>query len=157
MQKSELFGVTIAENIAWGGKGDIKQAAKIAQADEFISSMTEGYNTVVSERGMNLSGGQKQRVSIARAILKSAEILIFDDATSALDLKTEAQLYDALQKYCPKSTKIIVAQRIASVQKADRIVVMAHGNIVAVGTHKELFENCQIYKDICHSQIGKEC
>lgn len=157
LQKSELFGVTIAENIAWGGKGDIKQAAKIAQADEFISSMTEGYNTVVSERGMNLSGGQKQRVSIARAILKSAEILIFDDATSELDLKTEAQLYDALQKYCPKSTKIIVAQRIASVQKADRIVVMAHGNIVAVGTHKELFENCQIYKDICHSQIGKEC
>ncbi len=106
--KSELFGVTIAENITWGGNGDIKQAAKIAQADEFISSMTEGYNTVVSERGMNLSGGQKQRVSIARAILKSAEILIFDDATSALDLKTEAQLYDALQNTVLKVQKSLL-------------------------------------------------
>lgn len=105
---------------------------------------------------MSLSGGQKQRLSIARAILKSAEILIFDDSTSALDLKTEANLYEALDKFYPNVTKIIVAQRIASVRRADRIVVLDKGKIAATGTHKELKESCPIYMDICRSQIGEE-
>ncbi len=160
LQKSELFSTKIRENILWG-KIDaddkaIKYAANIAQADDFISSTAEGYHTLVAERGMSLSGGQKQRISIARAVLKPAEILIFDDSTSALDLKTEADLYEALQKSHPDSTKIIVAQRIASVRRADRIVVLDNGRIAAVGTHKELQKNCPIYQDICHSQIGEE-
>lgn len=160
LQKSELFSVTIRENISWGRQNaeeaDIKAAAEVAQADGFIASAAEGYDTPVAERGMSLSGGQKQRISIARAVLKSAEILIFDDSTSALDLKTEADLYGALQKSHPESTKIIVAQRIASVRRADRIVVMDNGRIAAVGNHEELRKTCPIYQDICHSQIGEE-
>lgn len=156
LQKSELFGVTIGENIAWGKMDasavDIKAAAAAAQADDFISATSEGYDTLVAERGMSLSGGQKQRISIARAILKSSEIIIFDDSTSALDLKTEADLYEALQRFCPNSTKIIIAQRIASVRRADRIVVMEQGRIAAVGTHEELRKTCRIYQDICRSQ-----
>lgn len=160
LQKSELFSVTIGENIAWGridaGEDEIRAAAVAAQADGFISGSSEGYDTMVAERGMSLSGGQKQRISIARAVLKSAEIMIFDDSTSALDLKTEADLYEALEKWNPESTKIIVAQRIASVRRADRIVVMDHGRIAAAGTHEELQKTCRIYQDICHSQIGEE-
>lgn len=158
LQKSELFSVTIGENIAWGkdgaGEDEIRAAAEAAQADGFISGTSDGYDTPVAERGMSLSGGQKQRISIARAVLKSAEILIFDDSTSALDLKTEADLYEALEKWNPESTKVIVAQRIASVRKADRIVVMDHGRIAAVGTHEELQKTCGIYQDICYSQMG---
>ena len=160
LQKSELFSVAIGENIAWGrmgaGEDDVRAAAVVAQADDFISAASEGYATPVAERGMSLSGGQKQRISIARAVLKSAEILIFDDSTSALDLKTETNLYEALQKFSPESTKIIVAQRIASVRRADRIVVMEHGRIAAVGTHEQLQETCGIYQDICSSQMGEE-
>lgn len=160
LQKSELFSMSIKENISWGridaADADIKSAAVTAQADDFITSTAEGYDTPVAERGMSLSGGQKQRLSIARAVLKAAEILIFDDSTSALDLKTEANLYEALQQSYPESTKIIVAQRITSVRRADRIVVMDNGRIAAVGTHEELRKNCQIYQDICHSQIGEE-
>lgn len=160
LQKSELFSTEIRENILWGKTDaddkDIKYAADIAQADDFICSTAEGYHTLVAERGMSLSGGQKQRISIARAVLKPAEILIFDDSTSALDLKTEADLYGALQKSHPDSTKIIVAQRVASVRRVDRIVVLDNGRIAAVGTHKELLENCPIYQDICRSQIGEE-
>jgi len=160
LQKSELFGMTIRENISWGKEqaqdADIVSAAAVAQAAGFIMSTAVGYDTPVAERGMSLSGGQKQRISIARAVLKSAEILIFDDSTSALDLKTEADLYGALQKSHPESTKIIVAQRIASVRRADRIVVMDHGRIAAVGTHEELRKTCPIYQDICNSQIGQE-
>lgn len=160
LQKSELFTETIKENIAWGAPGAkdeaIQAAAVIAQADDFISSTADGYNTAVAERGMSLSGGQKQRLSISRAILKSAEILIFDDSTSALDLKTEANLYEALQKTNPQSTKIIIAQRIASVRRADRIVVLENGKIAAVGSHEELLKSCAIYQDIYHSQIGEE-
>lgn len=160
MQKSELFSATISENIAWG-KPDaddaaLKEAALIAQADDFISSTAEGYKTAVAERGMSLSGGQKQRISIARAVLKPAEILIFDDATSALDLKTEANLYQALKESHPDSTKIIIAQRIASVRTADRIVILENGKIAACGTHEELLKSCQTYQDIYHSQIGGE-
>ena len=160
LQKSELFSVSIGENIGWGkpstDENEIQTAAVNAQADEFISSSADGYRTLVAERGMSLSGGQKQRISIARAILKSAEILIFDDSTSALDLKTEANLYGALDKYYPNVTKIIVAQRIASVRRADKIVVLDKGKIVAMGTHQELRESCSIYRDICRSQIGEE-
>lgn len=160
MQKSELFGTTIRENIAWGmPEADtisLKAAASIAQADGFISSMPEGYETVVAERGMSLSGGQRQRISIARAVVKPAEIFIFDDSTSALDLKTEADLYQALKNSHPDSTKIIIAQRIASVRTADRIAILENGSLTACGTHEELMESCQTYRDICHSQIGEE-
>ena len=158
LQKSELFSVSIQENILWGKQNaeeeEIRSAAAVAQAESFIASSAEGYDTVVAERGMSLSGGQKQRISIARAVLKPAEILIFDDSTSALDLKTEADLYEALRKSHPESTKIIVAQRIASVRRADRIVIMDNGRVAAVGTHEELWNTCQIYQDICRSQQG---
>jgi len=160
MQKSGLFSTAIGENIAWGLPGadslQLKTAASIAQADGFISSSAKGYGTVVAERGMSLSGGQKQRISIARAVLKPAEIFIFDDSTSALDLKTEADLYRALKKSHPDSTKVIIAQRIASVRTADRIVVLENGGIAACGTHEELLESCQAYQDIYRSQIGEE-
>lgn len=160
LQKSELFSQTIAENIAWGQENAnetaIRAAAQTAQADEFIMETPEGYQTMVAERGASLSGGQKQRLSIARAVLKNAEILIFDDSTSALDLKTEAQLYDTLNKTNPQATKIIVAQRIATVRKANRIVVLEKGRIVACGNHEELLNNCALYKDIYDSQMGKE-
>lgn len=160
MQKSELFSMTVGENIAWGmpdAEGmTLKSAASIAQADGFISSMTKGYETAVAEGGMSLSGGQKQRISIARAVVKPAEIFIFDDSTSALDLKTEAAFYRALKESHPESTKIIIAQRIASVRTADRIVVLENGSIAACGTHEELLKSCHAYQDIYHSQIGEE-
>lgn len=160
LQKSELFSTSIGENIAWGLPGSdseaIQCAAAIAQADEFISSSPDQYGTVVAERGMSLSGGQKQRISIARAVLKPAEIFIFDDSTSALDLKTEANLYQALKASHPDSTKIIIAQRIASVRTADRIIVLENGGISACGTHEELLKSCPIYQEIYHSQTGEE-
>lgn len=160
LQKSELFNVSIRENIGWGAAGAetaaICQAARAAQADSFIRSAPGGYDTLVAERGMSLSGGQRQRVSIARAIVKNAEILIFDDSTSALDLKTEADLYAALREVNPNSTKIIVAQRLASVRRADRIVVLENGGITACGTHASLMENCRTYRDIYDSQMGED-
>ncbi len=160
LQKSELFSVSIKENISWGNPSasdeEIHSAADIAQADEFIRSTPDGYDTLVAERGMSLSGGQKQRVSIARAVLKPAEILIFDDSTSALDLKTEADLYDALNGAKQSCTKIIIAQRIASVRRADKIVVLNKGSIEACGTHAELMQSSKTYRDIYHSQIGNE-
>lgn len=160
LQKSELFSAAIEENIAWGapeaGADGIRAAARIAQAESFITAAPEGYRTMVAERGTSLSGGQKQRLSIARAVVKNAEILIFDDSTSALDLKTEADLYAALEAFAPSSTKIIVAQRIATVRRADRIVVLENGSIAACGTHRELLERCKTYRDIYDSQMGEE-
>ena len=129
---------------------------EIAQIDDYISSMPDGYETFVEEQGASLSGGQKQRLSIARAILKSPEILIFDDSTSALDLKTEAQLYESIQKIYPQTTKLIVAQRIASIRYADRIIVLDNGHIIAMGSHDELMKTCQIYQDIYYSQLGEK-
>ena len=160
LQKSELFSILIRENIAWGkpdsSEAQILQAARTAQADQFIRSAPQGYDTLVDERGMSLSGGQRQRISIARSVVKDAKILILDDSTSALDLKTEADLYAALKEASPKSTKIIIAQRIASVRQADRIVVLENGRIAACGTHEELMNTCTAYQDIYDSQLGKE-
>ena len=158
LQKSELFSTSIKENIAWGNPDaadeKIENAARIAQAHEFIAPLEQGYDTVVAERGMSLSGGQKQRVALARAVLKKSPIMIFDDATSALDLKTEANFYNELAKTSPDSTKVIVAQRIASVRRANRILILENGTVVAEGTHKDLLKNCAIYQDIYQSQVG---
>lgn len=157
LQKPEIFNTTIAENIAWGDSSadseKIRQAADIAQATEFIDNRTDGMDTQVSQGGHSLSGGQKQRVAISRAVLKNSEILIFDDATSALDLKTEADLYSELSAKKYDVTRIIIAQRIASVKNADRIVVMDNGRLADVGSHSELIKTSEIYKDIYESQL----
>ncbi|MBQ8632700.1 MAG: ABC transporter ATP-binding protein [Lachnospiraceae bacterium] len=157
LQKAELYSRSIEENIKWSKNDatpwEIKKAAEIAQADGFICDKTYGYYTLVTEGGHSLSGGQKQRISIARAILKEHEILIFDDSTSALDLKTEAAFYQALQKDHPDVTKIIIAQRIASIKGADRIAVLDNGGISAIGTHEELMQSSDIYRDIYKSQL----
>jgi len=160
LQKSELFSTTIRDNIAIGKPGatqeEIEAAAEAAQADSFIRQQPQGYDTPVAERGMSLSGGQRQRIAIARALLKRSEILVFDDATSALDLKTEAKLYEALNRDYTDVTKIIIAQRIASVQNADRIVVIDGGTIAACGSHRELMASSPIYRDIYDSQLREE-
>lgn len=157
LQKPEIFSTTIAENIAWGDSSadseKIRQAADIAQATEFIDNRIDGMDTQVSQGGHSLSGGQKQRVAISRAVLKNSEILIFDDATSALDLKTEADLYSELSAKKYDVTRIIIAQRIASVKNADRIVVMDNGRLADVGSHSELIKTSEIYKDIYESQL----
>ncbi len=157
LQQSELFSKTIKENIAWGNPDatdeEIRKAARIAQAEEFILKQPDGYDTIVAEKGMSLSGGQKQRIAISRAVIKHAEILIFDDSTSALDLKTEANLYQALKESYPNVTKIIIAQRIASVKNADRIAVLDNGRIADCGTHEELLKRSEIYRDIYTSQL----
>lgn len=157
LQKPEIFSTTIAENIAWGDSSadseKIRQAADIAQATEFIDNRPDGMDTQVSQGGHSLSGGQKQRVAISRAVLKNSEILIFDDATSALDLKTEADLYSELSVKKYDVTRIIIAQRIASVKNADRIVVMDNGRLADVGSHSELIKTSEIYKDIYESQL----
>ena len=156
LQKSELFNETIAENIRLGSPNatqeDIEKAAAAAQADSFIRDTPEGYNTMVSQGGMSLSGGQRQRIAVARALLRGGDILIFDDSTSALDLKTEAALREALRKTHPGVTKIIVAQRIASVMDADRILLLDGGTISAIGTHAQLLAASELYRSICDSQ-----
>lgn len=163
LQKSELFSTTIFENITWGNNDatldEVKKAAKIAQASDFIESKSEGYFTMVAEKGMSLSGGQKQRLNIARCVLKKSEILIFDDSTSALDLKTESNLYNALKEEYNDITKIIIAQRIASIKDADRIVVLDKGKIIDIGNHNELLNNSSIYQEIYNSQLkgGASC
>lgn len=160
LQKSELFSASIRENIAWGNPNAsdhaVKAAAVTAQVDPFIISTSDGYDTMIAERGMSLSGGQKQRISIARAVLKQAEILILDDASSALDVKTESELYRALQKSDSRSTRIIIAQRIASVRDADRIIILENGKILDIGSHKELLQSCRVYQEIYYSQVGEE-
>lgn len=163
LQKSELFSSSIKENIAIG-KGmengklsatdeEIIFAATAAQAHDFILQQKDGYETEVAEGGTSLSGGQKQRIAISRALIKKSDILIFDDSTSALDLRTEAKLYAALKKDFSNVTKIIVAQRIASVKDSDRIAVLDNGTIAACGTHSQLMETSSVYQDIYNSQL----
>ncbi len=157
MQKSELFSDTIANNIRWGKDDatdeEIRAAAVIAQADRFVSEFSDGYDTFIAEKGASLSGGQKQRLSIARALVRKPEILILDDATSALDLATEARLQKALRASLKDTTLIMVAQRIASVKNADRIAVIeADGRILHCAPHEELLKISETYRDICASQ-----
>ncbi len=157
MQKSELFSGTIAENLRWGKESateeEIESAARIAQAEDFVLGFNEKYNAYIAEKGASLSGGQKQRMSIARAIVRRPEILILDDATSALDLSTEGRLRAALRAEMGGTTVIMIAQRIASVKDADRIAVIDHGTIVDCGSHDYLMENSETYRDIYNSQM----
>ena len=157
LQKSEIFSTTIGENIRWGDENadaaSVEKAAMVAQAMEFIEKKTERMETPIAEKGMSLSGGQKQRLAISRALLKNAPILIFDDTTSALDLKTEANLYEQLEKEYGNVTKIIIAQRIASVKNADRIAILENGEIAACDTHENLLKTSEIYQDIYASQL----
>ena len=157
LQKSELFAGTIRDNIKWGKPDatdeEINKAIEIAQASEFVSTREKGLDEWIEEKGTSLSGGQKQRLSIARAIIKNPEIMIFDDSTSALDLVTESKLYKAMKANIAHITKIVVAQRIATAKNADRIIVLDNGKIVAFDTHDNLMQNCELYKDIYNSQL----
>lgn len=160
LQKAELFAGTIKENIKWGNPNatdeEVEWAANIAQAIEFIDSKEKKFDEYVEEKGTSLSGGQRQRLSITRAIVKKPEILIFDDSTSALDLVTEAKLYKAMRDNIADTTKIVVAQRIATAKNADKIVVLDGGTIIAYDTHENLLANCEIYQDIYNSQLKRE-
>lgn len=159
-QKGVLFSGTIESNIKYGKKdaseAELLKAGEIAQAMEFINSKPEGFKTEISQGGTNVSGGQKQRLSIARALAKNPEIFIFDDSFSALDFKTDAALRKALRQQIAHSTVLIVAQRISTIMNADKIIVLDEGKIVGIGTHKELMENCEVYKQIALSQLSKE-
>lgn len=157
-QKGVLFSGTVAENIGFGGKADragIEEAAKVAEADGFITEMG-GYDSTISQGGKNVSGGQKQRISIARAVAQKPEIMIFDDSFSALDYKTDRQVRENLKGALSGATNLIVAQRIGTIMDADKIIVLDKGKAVGEGTHKELLENCPIYREIALSQLSKE-
>lgn len=160
LQETILFTGTIRDNIRYGRpdatEEEVIEAAKVAQAHDFISSMPDGYDTVLGQRGVNLSGGQKQRIAIARALILRPEILILDDSTSAIDMGTEARLQQALSRYMSDSTCLMIAQRISSVMDADRILVIDQGRLVASGTHYELLQSSKIYQEIYVSQLGRE-
>ena len=156
LQKNVLFSGTIAENLRWGNKNatdeELIEAWKSAQADSFIQELPDKYNTVLDQGGTNVSGGQKQRICIARALLKKPKILILDDSTSAVDTKTDAMIRKAFREEIPDTTKIIIAQRIYSVQDADRILVLDNGKIDGLGTHEELLKTNAIYQEVYNSQ-----
>ncbi len=162
-QKAILFSGTVSSNVAFGDNGsngftqeDISKAVHIAQADEFVEKLEDGYDGYVAQGGSNFSGGQKQRLSIARAICRTPEILIFDDSFSALDYKTDSILRKELAKTCKDVTRLIVAQRIGTIREADKIIVLEDGKIAGMGTHKELMGNCEVYQQIAYSQLSKE-
>ena len=156
LQKNELFSGTVAENLRWGNEDatdeEIRHACVLAQADEFISAMPKGYDTYIEQGGANVSGGQKQRLCIARALLKKPKVLILDDSTSAVDTRTDALIQKAFAEFIPETTKIIIAQRISSVQHAEQILVMEDGRISAVGTHETLLRTSDIYREVYESQ-----
>lgn len=157
LQKNVLFSGTIKENLRWGNKDatdeEMIHACKLAQADDFVSKMPEGYDTYIEQGGANVSGGQRQRLCIARALLKNPKVLILDDSTSAVDTKTDALIRKAFREEIPNVTKFIIAQRISSVQDADKIIVMDDGKINAIGTHEELLESNDIYREVYNSQL----
>ena len=156
LQKNVLFSGTLAENIRWGNKDasdeEVERVCKLAQADEFVKSFPEKYNTYIEQGGTNVSGGQKQRLCIARALLKKPKILILDDSTSAVDTKTDSLIRKAFKEEIPNTTKFIIAQRISSVEDADKIIVMENGMVNGFGTHEELLKNNKIYKEVYESQ-----
>lgn len=157
LQKNILFSGTIKENLRWGKKNatdeELVHACQLAQADDFIRKFSNGYNTILDQGGTNVSGGQKQRICIARALLKKPKILILDDSTSAVDTKTDAMIRKAFREEIPNTTKLIIAQRISSVEDADKIIILDNGRIEAIGTSKELLQTSKIYKEIYDSQI----
>lgn len=162
-QKATLFSGTIASNVAFGDNGrgefteeDVKDAVRTAQAEEFVSKLEGTYDGYVAQGGGNLSGGQRQRISIARAVCRKPEILIFDDSFSALDYKTDRILRNALAHECRDATRLIVAQRIGTIRDADKIIVLEDGKIAGMGTHEELMEQCEVYRQIAYSQLSKE-
>ncbi len=161
-QKAVMFNGDVNFNISYGEAKDkitevkIKEASKVAQADDFVSKMDDGYKSHIAQSGTNISGGQKQRLAIARAIAKDPEIYIFDDSFSALDYKTDAVLRSELKKYTKDATSLIVAQRIGTIMNADKIIVLDKGTSVGVGTHEELLKTCDVYKEIALSQLSKE-
>ena len=156
LQKNQLFSGTISENLRWGNENatdeEIAEACRLAQADEFIRSFPDGYDTYIEQGGTNVSGGQKQRLCIARALLKKPKILILDDSTSAVDTKTDALIRGGFRRYIPETTKLIIAQRVASVMDCDMIVIMDNGKIADKGTHDELMQRCDIYREIYEEQ-----
>ena len=162
-QQSFLFKGTIASNVSYGDKSggadadmaDVRQACEVAQATEFIAKKDNAYESSIAQGGSNVSGGQKQRLSIARAVYRHPEILIFDDSFSALDFKTDRAVRDALEREAKDSTKLIVAQRIGTIMNADRIIVLDDGKVVGQGTHKELMDNCEVYRQIAQSQLSE--
>ena len=158
LQNNVLFSGTILENLRWGDKEateeECRHACELACASEFIEKMPEGYNTYIEQGGTNVSGGQKQRLCIARALLKKPKVLILDDSTSAVDTATDARIRKAFAEEIPGTTKLIIAQRVSSVQHADRIIVMQEGQIDGFGTHEELLASNEIYREVYESQTG---
>ena len=156
LQKNTLFSGTIRENLRWGDPDatdeEMREACRLAQADEFIRAFPKGYDTYIEQGGANVSGGQKQRLCIARALLKKPKILILDDSTSAVDTRTDALIRAGFQSYIPETTKIIIAQRIASVQDSDLILVLDNGHIADAGTHAQLMGSSAIYRETYHQQ-----
>ena len=159
-QKGTLFSGTIASNIRFGrpeaSDEEVRRAAKIAQADDFIEEKEDAYDSFISQGGGNVSGGQKQRLSIARAIAKKPLVLVFDDSFSALDMKTDAKLREELSRQEKDAAKIIVAQRVSTILNADQILVLDEGKVAGLGTHEELLDNCEVYRQIAASQLSQK-